>query len=178
LKSRRLGFVLRKSTLALLRLEGHIQAGDAAGVAADGAALDAMRLRPEERLEYEQKSMSFLLARGDYEGARACLAKLEKLLEREPDEKLREILADARLLIGIYADRDVTLIPVLEEQAAVQKDNQRGVTCYRLAKLCHFDGADGRAEDWLRQGLPLLRGTPWEPVMTAALGDRRVLDER
>ncbi|MEG1858319.1 MAG: hypothetical protein RR216_06225, partial [Pseudoflavonifractor sp.] len=121
LKSRRLGFVLRKSTLALLRLEGHIQAGDAAGVAADGAALDAMRLRPEERLEYEQKSMSFLLARGDYEGARACLAKLEKLLEREPDEKLREILADARLLIGIYADRDVTLIPVLEEQAAVQK---------------------------------------------------------
>lgn len=133
LGSRKLSLVLRKSTLALLRLEGHIRAGDAEGVTADEGALGKMKLKPNEKLEYCQKAMSFRLGRGEYDEGRAYLSALETLLAKEPDEKLKAILADAQLLIGIYADRDVTLTLPLEQQEATQSGGQKGLTQYRLA---------------------------------------------
>ncbi|HWS42107.1 MAG TPA: hypothetical protein VN421_03355 [Pseudoflavonifractor sp.] len=178
LGSRRLSLVLRRSTLVLLRLEGHIRAGDASAVAADEKRLEQMRLRPGERLEYFQKAMSFHLSRGEYAAGREYLSKLEALLEREPDEKLRDILADARLLIHIYADRDVSLIPVLERQEAAQSGGQRGVTQYRLAKLCHFTGEGARADAWLKKAAQNVAGTAWQPIVETALRDHSVLDER
>ncbi len=178
LDSRRLALVLRRSTLALLRLEGHIRLGDAAAVAADEAQLGRLRLRPEERLDYSRKAMSFHLTRGDYAAGRAQLSKLETLLERESDEKLRDILADARLLIRVYADRDVSLIPALERQEAAQSGAQRGVTQYRLAKLCHFAGEEARADGWLKKAGENVAGTAWQPIVAAAIRDHGVLDER
>lgn len=178
LGSRRLSLVLRKSTLVLLRLEGHIRTGDVSGVAVDEKRLEQMRLRPGERLEYCQKAMSFHLSRGEYDAGRDYLVKLETLLEKEPDEKLKAILTDARLLICVYADRDVSLIPALEKQETAQSGGQRGVTQYRLAKLCHFAGEETQANTWLKKAAQNVAGTAWQPIVEAALGDHSVLDER
>lgn len=100
LQSRKLGLVLRKSTLALLRLEGHIRAGDAAAVAADRKTLEGMRLKPEERLTYLQKCLCFFLAWEEEDTAKDCLREMEKLLEKEPDEKLKATLETARQLVA------------------------------------------------------------------------------
>lgn len=99
LQSRKLGLVLRKSTLGLLRMEGHIRAGDAAAVTADEKALQAMRLKPEERLTYLQKALCFHLAWGEKGRAEATLGAMEALLEKEPDEKLQAALNTARQLV-------------------------------------------------------------------------------
>lgn len=100
LESRKLSLVLRKSTLALLRLEGHIRAGDAKAVAADEEALRATRLKPGERLTCLQKSLCFHLAWEEQGRARDCLGEMEKLLEKEPDDKLRTALETARQLVA------------------------------------------------------------------------------
>lgn len=100
LESRKLSIVLRKSTLALLRLEGHIRAGDTKTVAADEEALRAMRLKPGERLTYLQKSLCFHLAWGEQGRAKDCLGEMEQLLEKESDEKLRSALLTARQLVA------------------------------------------------------------------------------
>lgn len=100
LESRKLSIVLRKSTLTLLRLEGHIRAGDTNAVAADEETLRAMRLKPGERLDYLQKSLCFHLAWGEQGRAKDCLGEMEKLLEKEPDEKLQTALQTARQLVA------------------------------------------------------------------------------
>lgn len=100
LESRKLSLVLRKSTLALLRLEGHIRAGDTKAVAADEETLRAMRLKPGERLTCLQKCLCFYLAWGEEGRAKACLGEMEKLLEKEPDEKLQSVLKTARQLVA------------------------------------------------------------------------------
>ncbi len=178
LDSRSLYLVLRKSTLALLRLEGHVRAGDVPGVAADEAVLNTIKLRPGERLEFYQRVMSFYLSRAEYEKGRNYLGKLENLLEKEPDEKLRAILADARVLVGVYADRDTALIPALEGQEKTQSGGQKGLTQYRLAKLCHFGGDETGAAVWLKKAAVNLTNTPWQPIVAAAQKNPRVLDER
>lgn len=44
-------------------------------------------------------------------------------------------------IIGVYVERDTSLIPALRAQAADTADPvQRGVLQYRLAKLYHFAG--------------------------------------
>lgn len=178
LNSRRLSLVLRKSTWALLRLEGDIRAGDAGAVAADKKRLDGIKLRPGERLEYHQKVMSFHLSRGEYEEGRAYLKQLEQQLGQESNPTLKEILSDAQLLIRIYADRDFSLVPTLEGLEAVQQGGQRGVTRYRLAKLCHFAGQEKRATAWLEKAASDVADTPWQPIVAAAQKDHRVLEER
>lgn len=100
LESRKLSLVLRKSTLALLRLEGHIRAGDGKTVENDEEVLRNLRLKPEERLTYLQKCLCFYLAWGEESRSKDCLGEMEKLLEKEPDERLQGVLKTARQLVA------------------------------------------------------------------------------
>lgn len=179
LDSGRLTVVLRRSTVLLLKLDGYIYQEDADGVWATCDALEqARRLRPAEKLNWYQKALAFAVTKGDKKRAKDYYERLQTLLENEKDESLRQVLADARLLVGVYIDKNTRLIPQLEKLAKTQEGNRLGLTQYRLAKLYHFDNNDAQALQYLKQAQQNLTGTVWLPVVRDALQDTTVLEEK
>lgn len=176
LESPRLRLVLRKSTLALLRLDGHLAQQDAAAVESDFSALDAMKLKPAEQLNMLQKRLDFFVRVNDKKAAKEALNRLEAFLKDEPDPSLQAVLADAKLLVRIYIGHDVRCAGQLETLAGKQSGAQRGVTLYRLAKLCHYDGRDDDAREKLQEALPLLAGTGWQELAQAAFAEPSLLE--
>jgi len=176
LSSRRLVLVLRRSTLALLRLDGalFIKSADAVWEACD--ILDKTKLRPEERLNWYQKAFSFAVTQPDEQKAKDYLGRIDRLLEKEPDKVLQSVRTDAKLLYGVYIDRDASLIEVLEKETAALSGPKLGIVLYRLAKLYHFSGDDKKAKDRLKQAVTNLQTSPWLDVAERALRDPSVLD--
>lgn len=176
LKSRRLRLVLRNSTLALLTFDGYCYAGNAKGVIEAAEKLDRMKLRPSEKLNYMQKAFGYFIASGDGERANGYLNQLDSLLKAEEDPGLKEILVDAKLLYGVYVNRDTSLIDRLTEIEKRQEGNRKGLTQYRLAKLYHFKGDVEEAGCYLRLAQENLQDTAWLAVVDAAKNNHSLLD--
>lgn len=178
LDSKRLSVVLRRSTVALLRLDGHIYADDADGVWDSCAQLEGLRTKQAEKLNWYQKALAFAVSKGDKKRAKEYYGRLQTLLEKEKDPGLQAVLEDAKLLVGVYIDKNTRLVPKLEKLAKEQEGNQLGLTQYRLAKLYHFNKEDKKAAQALRAAQDNLAGTVWLPVVRAAINDSKVLEER
>lgn len=178
LQSKRLSFVLRRSTVALLQLDGYLYADDAKGVWAACEELEQMRLRQVEKLNWYQKALSYAVTGGDKKRAKDYLGRMQQLLEQEKDSELQAVLKDAELLVGVYIDKNTRLIPKLEKLAQKQEGNQLGLTQYRLAKLHHFDKNDEKAVQYLQKAQQNLEGTVWSQVVRDALEDTTVLEAK
>ena len=176
LDSRFLLLVLRRSTVALLRLDGALFAGSADAVWEACGILDRVKLKPEERLNWYQKVFSFSVTQMDKQRAEEYLALIERFLERETDDALSAVRNDARQLYGVYIEKDTALIAVLEEAAALYSGARLGLILYRLAKLYHFTGDNAKAAARLEKAIPNLKGSPWLDVAERALGDPSVLE--
>lgn len=176
LNSRLLFLVLRRGTVALLRLDGALFSGSADAVWEACAIPDNIKLRPEERLNWYQKALSFAVMSGDGRRAEDYLARIERLLEKETDESLKAIRAEARQLYGVYIQKDTSLIEKLEEEAAGCGDARLGLLLYRLAKLYHFTGDDAKAVSLLKKAALHLRNSPWLDTAERALSDTSVLE--
>lgn len=171
LESGRLKIVLRRGTIALLRLDGYSYAGDKARFEAAAAVLGTMKQRPEERLSFYRKGLDFAVLCSDAAQAEEYLGRLDQLLAREQDPKLCDILADAHLLVGVHIRYDLSLIPRLEALATEQQGHQKGITCYRLANLYHVAGDDVSSERSLEQAGELLKSTAWQDLIDRARSD-------
>lgn len=168
--------VLRRTTVALLQLEGAVYAGDDEAVWQAAEALDGLKLRPEEKLHGYQMALSCAVTGHNAEQAHTYIAKLQQLLKGEKDEKLQEVLADAELLVAVYLDKDVSKIKVLQALEEKQQGTRKGLTQYRLAKLYHFAKQDDAAEDCLASAAENLAGTAWHKVVLEAKKDKTVLE--
>ena len=175
LGSPRLKLVLRPGTLALLRLDGVLAAGDEAAARQLFEQLPTLRLKPAERLNGLQKALDFYVKRNDAAGAEQALAGLERLLKNEKNPKLQAVLSDAQLLVGVYIRKDAACIAPLKELCEAQNGTQRGITLYRLAKLYHAGGQGAAAAQALAAARPLVQGTPWQPLVQAAQADPQLL---
>lgn len=175
LDSPRLKLVLRPGTLALLRLDGVLAAGDEAAARQLFEQLGTLRLKPAERLNGLQKALDFYVKHNDAAGAEQALAGLEHLLKNEKSSKLQAVLADAQLLVGVYIRQDAACIAPLKELCENQSGPQRGITLYRLAKLYYAGGQGAAAAQALAAARPLVQGTPWQPLVQAAQADPNLL---
>lgn len=177
LNSRFLSLVLRRGTVALLKLDGALFSGVPAAVWEVCALLEGIKkLKQEERLNWYQKALSFAVMRTDKQHAEAYLTRLVRFLEKEPDESLKAIVKEAKQLYGVYIEKDAALIDELEKDAAVFDGARRGLVLYRLAKLHHFEGDDEKAAGLLNEAAAGLKGNPWFDVAERALADHSVLD--
>lgn len=173
LQSGRLKLIFRKSTLLLMNLDGLLELRDAAAVSLvfSEAESGKIRFRPEERLYLEQRRMDWAVQSGDGRTARQALKAMETLLGQAKDAKPRAVLADARLLEGVYIEKNTGLIPELRGLEAKQAGAMRGVTRFRLAKLFWFGKNEKEALSYLSLAGADLAGTAWEARVRQASED-------
>ena len=178
LQNKRLGLVLRKGSIKLLELQGYLYIGDDNRIQAYYEKTEGVRFTKGERLGYYQKKLDFSILSGRYEQARETYSDLEELLTRETDGKLKAILEDSKLLLGVYVNKDASLIPRLLSQEQTQVGTMQGITRYRLAKLYWCANDKQKALEYLELSESNLLGSDWEPIIKQTKRTPSILEKR
>ena len=180
--NRRLKLVSRKSVLLLYRLEGYMKLGNNQMIRQILAQLDQMSLQPRDKLLFLQDRLSFFVSTGEWDEARASRDSLVSFLHKSKADRqaqYQKVIADADQIIGVYVERDTSLIPALRAQAADTADPvQRGVLQYRLAKLYHFAGNVEMRQVYLKRAAKNLQNTYYAVMIKEAQTDPTALERQ
>lgn len=178
--NRRLKLVFRPAVLLLYKLEGYMSLNDDGKCRELIAKLDGMKLQPRDRLQFYQTKLSFYAYAGDGEQAKATLTQLEDFLHKSGADEVdqyKKLLRQARQIVAVYVDKDISMLPKLQRQAAATKDGaDRGLLQFRIAKLSHYAGYEDQAEVYLNRAAKNLKNTAYSVIIDSALEDHSVLE--
>lgn len=178
--NRRLKLVFRPAVLLLYKLEGYMGLNDDGKCRELIAKLDGMKLQPRDRLQFYQTKLSFYAYAGDGEQAKATLTQLEDFLHKSGADEVdqyKKLLRQARQIVAVYVDKDISMLPKLQRQAAATKDGaDRGLLQFRIAKLSHYAGNEDQAEVYLNRAAKNLKNTAYSVIIDSALEDHSVLE--
>ena len=178
--NRRLKLVFRPAVLLLYKLEGYMSLNDDGKCRELIAKLDGMKLQPRDRLQFYQTKLSFYAYAGDGEQAKATLTQLEDFLHKSGADEVdqyKKLLRQARQIVAVYVDKDISMLPKLQRQAAATKDGaDRGLLQFRIAKLSHYAGNEDQAEVYLNRAAQNLKTTAYSVIIDSALEDHSVLE--
>ena len=178
--NRRLKLVFRPAVLLLYKLEGYMSLNDDGKCRELIAKLDGMKLQPRDRLQFYQTKLSFYAYAGDGERAKATLTQLEDFLHKSGADEVdqyKKLLRQARQIVAVYVDKDISMLPKLQRQAAATKDGaDRGLLQVRIAKLSHYAGNEDQAEVYLNRAAKNLKNTAYSVIIDSALEDHSVLE--
>lgn len=178
--NRRLKLVFRPAVLLLYKLEGYMSLNDDGKCRELIAKLDGMKLQPRDRLQFYQTKLSFYAYAGDGEQAKATLTQLEDFLHKSGADEVdqyKKLLRQARQIVAVYVDKDISMLPKLQRQAAATKDGaDRGLLQFRIAKLSHHAGNEDQAEVYLNRAAKNLKNTAYSVIIDSALEDHSVLE--
>ena len=178
--NRRLKLVFRPAVLLLYKLEGYMILNDDGKCRELIAKLDGMKLQPRDRLQFYQTKLSFYAYAGDGEQAKATLTQLEDFLHKSGADEVdqyKKLLRQARQIVAVYVDKDISMLPKLQRQAAATKDGaDRGLLQFRIAKLSHYAGNEDQAEVYLNRAAKNLKNTAYSVIIDSALEDHSVLE--
>ena len=178
--NRRLKLVFRPAVLLLYKLEGYMSLNDDGKCRELIAKLDGMKLQPRDRLQFYQTKLSFYAYAGDGEQAKATLTQLEDFLPKsgaDAVDQYKKLLRQARQIVAVYVDKDISMLPKLQRQAAATKDGaDRGLLQFRIAKLSHYAGDEDQAEVYLNRAAKNLKNTAYSVIIDSALEDHSVLE--
>lgn len=178
--NRRLKLVFRPAVLLLYKLEGYMSLNDDGKCLELIAKLDGMKLQPRDRLQFYQTKLSFYAYAGDGEQAKATLTQLEDFLHKSGADEVdqyKKLLRQARQIVAVYVDKDISMLPKLQRQAAATKDGaDRGLLQFRIAKLSHYAGDENQAEVYLNRAAKNLKNTAYSVIIDSALEDHSVLE--
>lgn len=178
--NRRLKLVFRPAVLLLYKLEGYMSLNDDGKCRELIARLDGMKLQPRDRLQFYQTKLSFYAYAGDGEQAKATLTQLEDFLHKSGADEVdqyKKLLRQARQIVAVYVDKDISMLPKLQRQAAATKDGaDRGLLQFRIAKLSHYAGNEDQAEVYLNRAAKNLKNTAYSVIIDSALEDHSVLE--
>ena len=178
--NRRLKLVFRPAVLLLYKLEGYMSLNDDGKCRELIAKLDGMKLQPRDRLQFYQTKLSFYAYAGDGEQAKATLTQLEDFLHKSGADEVdqyKKLLRQARQIVAVYVDKDISMLPKLQRQAAAPKDGaDRGLLQFRIAKLSHYAGNEDQAEVYLNRAAKNLKNTAYSVIIDSALEDHSVLE--
>ncbi len=178
--NRRLKLVFRPAVLLLYKLEGYMSLNDDGKCRELIAKLDGMKLQPRDRLQFYQTKLSFYAYAGDGEQAKATLTQLEDFLHKSGADEVdqyKKLLRQARQIVAVYVDKDISMLPKLQRQAAATKDGaDRGLLQFRIAKLSHYAGDEDQAEVYLNRAAKNLKNTAYSVIIDSALEDHSVLE--
>ena len=171
--NRRLKLVFRPAVLLLYKLEGYMSLNDDGKCRELIAKLDGMKLQPRDRLQFYQTKLSFYAYAGDGEQAKATLTQLEDFLHKSGADEVdqyKKLLRQARQIVAVYVDKDISMLPKLQRQA------DRGLLQFRIAKLSHYAGNEDQAEVYLNRAAKNLKNTAYSVIIDSALEDHSVLE--
>ncbi len=178
--NRRLKLVFRPAVLLLYKLEGYMSLNDDGKCRELIAKLDGMKLQPRDRLQFYQTKLSFYAYADDGEQAKATLTQLEDFLHKSGADEVdqyKKLLRQARQIVAVYVDKDISMLPKLQRQAAATKDGaDRGLLQFRIAKLSHYAGNEDQAEVYLNRAAKNLKNTAYSVIIDSALEDHSVLE--
>lgn len=178
--NRRLKLVFRPAVLLLYKLEGYMSLNDDGKCRELIAKLDGMKLQPRDRLQFYQTKLSFYAYAGDGEQAKATLTQFEDFLHKSGADEVdqyKKLLRQARQIVAVYVDKDISMLPKLQRQAAATKDGaDRGLLQFRIAKLSHYAGNEDQAEVYLNRAAKNLKNTAYSVIIDSALEDHSVLE--
>lgn len=178
--NRRLKLVFRPAVLLLYKLEGYMSLNDDGKCRELIAKLDGMKLQPRDRLQFYQTKLSFYAYAGDGEQAKATLTQLEDFLHKSGADEVdqyKKLLRQARQIVAVYVDKDISMLPKLQRQAAATKDGaDRGLLQFRIAKLSHYAGDEDQAEVYLNRAAKNLKNTAYSVIIDSALEDHTILE--
>ena len=178
--NRRLKLVFRPAVLLLYKLEGYMSLNDDGKCRELIAKLDGMKLQPRDRLQFYQTKLSFYAYAGDGDQAKATLTQLEDFLHKSGANEVdqyKKLLRQARQIVAVYVDKDISMLPKLQRQAAATKDGaDRGLLQFRIAKLSHYAGNEDQAEVYLNRAAKNLKNTAYSVIIDSALEDHSVLE--
>lgn len=178
--NRRLKLVFRPAVLLLYKLEGYMSLNDDGKCRELIAKLDGMKLQPRDRLQFYQTKLSFYAYAGDGDQAKATLTQLEDFLHKSGADEVdqyKKLLRQARQIVAVYVDKDISMLPKLQRQAAATKDGaDRGLLQFRIAKLSHYAGNEDQAEVYLNRAAKNLKNTAYSVIIDSALEDHSVLE--
>lgn len=178
--NRRLKLVFRPAVLLLYKLEGYMSLNDDGKCWELIAKLDGMKLQPRDRLQFYQTKLSIYAYAGDGEQAKATLTQLEDFLHKSGADEVdqyKKLLRQARQIVAVYVDKDISMLPKLQRQAAATKDGaDRGLLQFRIAKLSHYAGNEDQAEVYLNRAAKNLKNTAYSVIIDSALEDHSVLE--
>ena len=131
------------------------------------------------RLYLEKDGFDTVVA-GDGEQAKATLTQLEDFLHKSGADEVdqyKKLLRQARQIVVVYVDKDISMLPKLQRQAAATKDGaDRGLLQFRIAKLSHYAGDEDQAEVYLNRAAKNLKNTAYSVIIDSALEDHSVLE--
>lgn len=178
--NRRLKLVFRPAVLLLYKLEGYMSLGDDGKCRELIAKLDGLKLQPRDRLQFYQTKLSFYAYAGDGERAKETLTQLEDFLHKsgaDGVDQYKKLLRQARQIVAVYVEKDLSMLPKLQRQAAATKDGaDRGLLQFRIAKLSHYAGDEEQAEVYLHRAAKNLKNTAYSVIIDSALEDHSVLE--
>ena len=172
--------MFRPAVLLLYKLEGYMSLNDDGKCRELIAKLDGMKLQPRDRLQFYQTKLSFYAYAGDGGQAKATLTQLEDFLHKSGADEVdqyKKLLRQARQIVAVYVDKDISMLPKLQRQAAATKDGaDRGLLQFRIAKLSHYAGDEDQAEVYLNRAAKNLKNTAYSVIIDSALEDHSVLE--
>ena len=178
--NRRLKLVFRPAVLLLYKLEGYMSLGDDGKCRELITKLDGMKLQPRDRLQFYQTKLSFYAYAGDGERAKETLTQLEDFLHKSGADEVdqyKKLLRQARQIVAVYVDKDISMLPKLQRQAAATKDGaDRGLLQFRIAKLSHYAGDEDQVEVYLNRAAKNMKNTAYSVIIDSALEDHTVLE--
>ena len=178
----RLKWLFRKPVITLWKLDCYLALGNdnEAGICME--ALRSLKLEPQDKLELYQREISFYATVGNADRAKQARDDLKQFLKAAgaaKEQQYAALIDEADIIIGVYIDRNVGLIKKLVGRAEHTKnDVMRGITQYRIAKLCRFKGDEEMMRLYLNRAEKNLKNTWYEPVIEQAKTDPAVLDRK
>ncbi len=175
LKNPRLKLLYKKSVLLQFKLDAFLVRGEHSNIIALFDELDHMSLTKIEKLELNQKKLSYYCGEGYNKEALHTLVEIEKIIKKSKSKQLQNILLENHLTYRIYIKHDVQLIPKLIELLKIQTGVIKGITQYRIAKLYYYKGDEILARKYLNESRFNLTGTIWQPIVNWAIEDLAIL---
>lgn len=180
--NRRLKLLYRKPILLLWKLDCYMALGEDRKVYRTIDTLRTSKLEPNDKIELYQREISFFATSGDGDRAKKAYADLKTFLREAGAEKEKHyaaLLDEAQIIIGIYVDRNVTLIKKLTGRAEHTKnDIMRGIIQYRLAKLYWFKGDADMMHTYLTRAAKNLQSTHYAPIIEEAMRNPAILETK
>ena len=180
--NRRLAWLYRKPVLLLWKLDCCLALGEDGKARQIVGMLRDTKLEPMDKLELYQKEISFFATSGDPDRAKKAYRDLKDFLKEAGADKEKHyasILDEAEIIIGVYVDHNTALIKKLVGRAEHTKnDIVRGITQFRIAKLCWFKGDTDMMQTYLNRAEKNLQNTYYAPIIKAARTDPSVLETK
>lgn len=160
-----------KGSLEHLRLNAYLLFKDDNMIVNSIAKIDGMHLNKGEKVDYCLQKLSYYATNKEKEKALTALNELEQVV----DSKHHDILDDAKIIYRLYVEEDERLFVELNELASSQKELNRGVTYFRLARLSYVKNNEDDMLKYLKLAKELLNNTVYVSIINDIYHDHSLI---